>query len=55
MIGFTVGNGRLAGGGFEVAPNAMIDDGLLDLLLFPEVEKSGIHDIRRPAEESGSM
>lgn len=41
MIGFSVGNGRLAGGGFEVAPNAKVDDGLLDLILFPEVKEGG--------------
>jgi lipid kinase YegS len=32
-----IGNGRLAGGGYEVAPQARFDDGLLDLVLVPAV------------------
>jgi lipid kinase YegS len=31
MLLMAVGNNRLAGGGFEVAPRAQLDDGLLDL------------------------
>lgn len=31
MLVMAVGNNRLAGGGFEVAPKARLDDGLLDL------------------------
>jgi diacylglycerol kinase family enzyme len=31
MLFMAVGNNRLAGGGFEVAPMAKLDDGLLDL------------------------
>lgn len=31
FIAFTVGNGRQAGGGLQVAPRALLDDGLLDL------------------------
>lgn len=31
MLFMAVGNSRLAGGGFEVAPKAQLDDGLLDL------------------------
>jgi lipid kinase YegS len=32
-----VGNGRQAGGGFAVAPEARLDDGLLDLMIVPAV------------------
>ena len=32
-----VGNGTQAGGGFQVAPRALLDDGLLDLVLVPAV------------------
>ena len=31
MLFMAVGNSRLAGGGFEVAPEASLDDGLLDI------------------------
>lgn len=31
-----IGNGRQAGGGFQVAPDALLDDGLLDVLLVRE-------------------
>ena len=31
MVVMSVGNNRLAGGGFDVAPKARLDDGLLDL------------------------
>lgn len=33
MLLMAVGNNRLAGGGFEVAPEARLDDGLLDLAI----------------------
>jgi YegS/Rv2252/BmrU family lipid kinase len=33
MVVMAVGNNRLAGGGFEVAPKAQLDDGLLDLAI----------------------
>ncbi len=33
MLLMVVGNNRLAGGGFEVAPKARLDDGLLDLVM----------------------
>jgi lipid kinase YegS len=32
-----IGNGRQAGGGFQVAPKALLDDGLLDILLVRDV------------------
>lgn len=35
-----LGNGRYAGGGIPVAPEASLDDGRLDLLLVPELERA---------------
>lgn len=35
---FGLGNGRQAGGGFSVAPKAVINDGLLDLMIIPEMQ-----------------
>lgn len=32
---FATGNGLTAGGGFRIAPNAKLDDGVLDLLIVP--------------------
>jgi len=36
MILMAVGNGRLAGGGYEVAPKALLDDGLLDTMVIAD-------------------
>ncbi len=38
MLVMAVGNNRLAGGGFEVAPKARLDDGLLDLAIVSKGE-----------------
>ncbi len=48
MLFMAVGNSRLAGGGFEVAPRALLDDGLLDLTA---VLHGGGVDLARLAEE----
>jgi lipid kinase YegS len=37
VFGVLVGNGRQAGGGFCVAPDALLDDGLLDVTIVPAV------------------
>jgi lipid kinase YegS len=47
MLIMAVGNGRLAGGGFEVAPNALLDDGLLDLAAVNHVPGLGLERLRR--------
>lgn len=38
FIALGVGNGRQAGGGLALCPEAIIDDGLLDLTIVPELE-----------------
>ncbi len=40
LIVIAVGNGRQAGGGYQVAPQAMLDDGLLDVMAVHDVEIS---------------
>ncbi|MEZ8283949.1 lipid kinase YegS [Vibrio splendidus] len=48
-------NGRLAGGGQELAPNALIDDGLMDLTLVKAFVASDlpkvIEELKHPADE----
>ncbi len=39
-----VGNGRQAGGGHELCPNAFLDDGLLDLNLLPKSDQQTLTD-----------
>ena len=36
LVLMAIGNGRLAGGGFRVAPRALLNDGLLDLIVVPD-------------------
>ncbi|MEW4527372.1 lipid kinase YegS [Maioricimonas sp. JC845] len=38
MVVMAAGNGRLAGGGYQVAPQAILNDGLLDLIAIREFE-----------------
>lgn len=37
IYGLFVGNNQLAGGGFPVCPNAVLDDGLLDITIIPDM------------------
>lgn len=37
FMALAIGNGRQAGGGLPLCPNAVIDDGLLDLTILPEL------------------
>ncbi|RMF62501.1 MAG: YegS/Rv2252/BmrU family lipid kinase, partial [Bacteroidetes bacterium] len=56
-----VGNGRQAGGGFQVCPRALIDDGLLDVFVLPEMPAgqllATLGDLLRgsPPEETGAV
>jgi lipid kinase YegS len=38
FLALAIGNGRQAGGGIKLCPNALIDDGLLDLTVLPELD-----------------
>ena len=38
FLAFAIGNGRQAGGGIPLCPNALIDDGLLDLTIVPAMD-----------------
>lgn len=39
FLAVAIGNGRRAGGGIPLCPNALIDDGLLDLMILPAMER----------------
>ena len=39
IVALGVGNGRQAGGGVQICPDALLDDGLLDVAVLPEVPK----------------
>lgn len=45
MLIMAVGNNRFAGGGFEVAPHADLEDGLLDLSLLSDVPASALAQV----------
>lgn len=38
FVAVAIGNGRQAGGGVPLCPGALIDDGLLDLMILPELD-----------------
>lgn len=38
FLAMAIGNGRQAGGGIPLCPDALIDDGLLDLLIIPRID-----------------
>jgi diacylglycerol kinase family enzyme len=40
FLAMAIGNGRRAGGGIPLCPEALIDDGLLDLTILPALEGS---------------
>lgn len=58
--GMAIANGRYLGGGFRIAPQALLDDGLLDLVLFPvqsslELLSAGIDTLLNRQEESDKI
>ena len=40
FVAVAIGNGRQAGGGVPLCPDALVDDGLLDLMILPELDRA---------------
>ena len=40
FLALAIGNGRQAGGGISLCPKALIDDGLLDLMVLPAMDRA---------------
>jgi lipid kinase YegS len=45
FVAVAIGNGRQAGGGVPLCPDALIDDGLLDLMILPELDHTARLDV----------
>jgi lipid kinase YegS len=45
FLAMAVGNARFAGGGVEMCPNALLDDGLLNLWIMPELPEAGFSQV----------
>ena len=54
MLFMAVGNSRLAGGGFEVAPKAQLDDGLLDLAVVRQASGAELMQLSKELETPDS-
>jgi len=50
MLVMAVGNNRLAGGGFEVAPKARLNDGLLDLAIVRHAKGVALTRLKKELE-----
>jgi lipid kinase YegS len=44
IVALGVGNGRQAGGGVQICPEALLDDGLLDVAVLPDVPREQINE-----------
>jgi lipid kinase YegS len=40
FVALAIGNGRQAGGGVPLCPDALLDDGLLDLMILPDLDRA---------------
>ena len=45
FVAVAIGNGRQAGGGVPLCPDALVDDGLLDLMILPELDRAARLDV----------
>ena len=53
FFALAVGNGRFAGGGVDLCPNAKIDDGLFEVTVVPEYPEAGIPNALRDLLSEG--
>jgi lipid kinase YegS len=44
FVALAIGNGRQAGGGIQLCPDALVDNGLLDVMVLPEVPEAQISE-----------
>jgi lipid kinase YegS len=44
LLALAIGNGRQAGGGIPLCPDALIDDGLLELMILPALDRAARFD-----------
>ncbi|ADZ72686.1 lipid kinase YegS [Polymorphum gilvum] len=54
FVALAVGNGRRAGGGVPLSPDAELDDGLLDLIVVPEPERGDVGQLVQGFLETGA-
>lgn len=54
FLALAIGNGRQAGGGVQLCPDAKLDDGLLDLTIIPQPRTEELPDILGRLLENGS-
>jgi lipid kinase YegS len=54
LLLMAVGNGRLAGGGYSVAPRALLNDGLLDVMAVLDVDKANLPTLLNELMNVGS-
>jgi lipid kinase YegS len=53
LLVLAVGNGRLAGGGHRLCPDALADDGQLDLCVLPEMESGRLGMVLKALSKGG--
>lgn len=53
FIALAIGNGRQAGGGVQLCPDARMDDGMLDLALLPVPESGDVSELFAQLVENG--
>ena len=54
FVAVAIGNGRQAGGGVPLCPDALVDDGLFDLTMLPDRAFGALGRIRSPIREGAA-